>query len=170
MTDQAQRGSWTRRLARSHFAGAVAILVLQATAAIYFVADSIEDILGERRSGLTFSLAMECLVSVALAMGVYLGSRFVARLASELRRSELALSLAKGALAEHIESKFGEWRLSASEAEVAMLALKGFQPPEIANLRGAAAGTVRSQLSQIYAKAGVTSHSMLLAFFIEDLL
>lgn len=170
MTDQAQGGSWTRRLARSRFAGAVAILALQATAAIYFVADSIEDLIDERRSGLTFSLAMECLVSVALATGVYLGSRFVARLASDLHRSELALSLAKGALAEHIDLKFREWRLSASEAEVAMLALKGFQPPEIANLRGAAAGTVRSQLSQIYAKAGVTSHSMLLAFFIEDLL
>lgn len=78
--------------------------------------------------------------------------------------------LAKGALAEHIALKFTEWQLSAAEAEVAMLALKGFQPPEIARLRGAAAGTVRSQLSQVYSKAGVTSHSMLLAIFIEDLL
>lgn len=170
MTDQAQGMSWSRRLVRPRLASAVAILALQTTAAIYFVADSVEDVLSELQSGLTLSVAMECIVSAALAAGVYLGSRYVGQLARELRRSELALSLAKGALSEHIELKFREWRLSASEAEIAMLALKGFQPPEIAKLRGAAAGTVRSQLSQVYAKAGVTSHSMLLASFIEDLL
>lgn len=170
MTDQAQGASWTRRLARPRFAGAVAILALQTTAATYFVADSIDDVMGQLRSGITLSVAMECVVSVALAAGVYLGARYLAQLARELRRSERALGVAKGALAEHIQLKFRDWRLSTSEAEVAMLALKGFQPPEIAKLRGAAAGTVRSQLSQVYGKAGVTSHSMLVASFMEDLL
>ena len=41
---------------------------------------------------------------------------------------------------------------------------------EIARLRGAAAGTIRSQLSQIYAKAGVSSQAMLVSLFIDDLL
>lgn len=170
MSEPVRFRAWPRGLLRGRFAGALAILALQAAAAIYFVTDSIEDVLGELRSGLTFALMMECIVSLALAAGVYLGFRYVAQLVSQLRRSELALSLAKGALADHIALKFREWQLSASEAEVAMLALKGFQSPEIAKLRGAAAGTVRSQLSQVYSKAGVTTHSMLLAIFIEDLL
>ena len=53
---------------------------------------------------------------------------------------------------------------------MALFALKGCDVAEIAELRGAATGTVRSQLSQIYAKAGVTSQAMLVSLFIEDLL
>jgi DNA-binding NarL/FixJ family response regulator len=48
--------------------------------------------------------------------------------------------------------------------------LRTFDVAEIARLRGAAAGTVRSQLSQVYAKAGVTSQAMLVSLFIDDLL
>ena len=66
--------------------------------------------------------------------------------------------------------KFQGWGLSASEAEVALFAIKGFQVAEIARLRGLASGTVRSQLRQVYAKAGVNSRSMLLALFFDDLL
>ena len=49
-------------------------------------------------------------------------------------------------------------------------ALKGCDVAEIARLRGAAAGTIRSQLSQIYAKAGVNSQATLVSVFIDDLL
>lgn len=167
MTDGAVKSGWRLRL-RRRFAGAAAILALQAAAAIYFVLDSVEDIIAQAQSRPTLSLVMECAVALALAVGVYLGFRHVTELRRDLRRSEQALKLARGAMAEHIATKFKGWALSPSEAEVAMLALKGFQPPEIANFRNAATGTVRSQLSQIYAKAGVTSHSMLIALFIED--
>ena len=53
---------------------------------------------------------------------------------------------------------------------MALFALKGCDVAEIARLRGAAAGTIRSQLSQIYAKAGVSSQAMLVSVFIDDLL
>jgi hypothetical protein len=41
---------------------------------------------------------------------------------------------------------------------------------EIAELRGAAQGTVRAQLTRIYAKAGVSGRAQFAAFFVEDLL
>lgn len=60
--------------------------------------------------------------------------------------------------------------LTAAECDVALFALKGCDAAEIARLRGAAQGTVRAQLSQVYAKAGVTSQAGLVSLFLEDLL
>ena len=115
-------------------------------------------------------MAMECIVAIALLGGVVMGSRYVGRLTAELRRKEQALANARGALAEHIAMRFDEWELTPGEGEVALFALKGCDVAEIARLRNAASGTVRSQLSQVYAKAGVTSQAMLVSLFIEDLL
>jgi len=50
------------------------------------------------------------------------------------------------------------------------LTLKGFDVAEIAKIRGAAAGTVRAQLTRVYAKASVSSRPQFISLFIEDLL
>ena len=92
------------------------------------------------------------------------------RLRRELQWKEQSLARARGALADHIALRFREWGLTKSEGEVALFALKGCDVAEIARLRGAAAGTIRSQLSQIYTKAGVSSQAMLVSVFIDDLL
>ncbi len=151
-------------------AAPLAIVALQFVAAIYFVVDGIDDVLVEASHGLSLEIVMECLVAFALLGGVVMGSRHIRRITEELRWKERSLANARGALADHIALRFAEWGLSPGEAEVALFALKGCDVAEIARLRGAAAGTVRSQLSQIYAKAGVTSQAMLVSLFIEDLL
>ena len=69
-----------------------------------------------------------------------------------------------------IARRFKEWHLSPAESDVALLALKGVTVLEIARLRGAAPGTVRSQLSQVYAKAEVGGQPMLMSLFLEDLI
>jgi DNA-binding CsgD family transcriptional regulator len=102
--------------------------------------------------------------------GIILSSRYIVGLTRELRWKEQSLANARGALAEHITVRFGEWGLTPGEGDVALFALKGCDVSEIARLRGAAAGTVRSQLSQVYTKAGVTSQAMLVSLFIDDLL
>jgi DNA-binding CsgD family transcriptional regulator len=51
-----------------------------------------------------------------------------------------------------------------------MFALKGCDAGEISQLRGAAQGTVRAQLSSIYAKAGVSSQAELVSLLFDDLL
>ncbi|WP_210766507.1 LuxR C-terminal-related transcriptional regulator [Caenibius tardaugens] len=69
-----------------------------------------------------------------------------------------------------VQIRFVQWQLTPAEADVALFALKGCDVAEIAALRATAAGTVRAQLARIYAKAGVTSHTALLALFVEELI
>lgn len=148
----------------------VGLMALQVLAAGFFVADGFEDWFAASANGLQPELAMECMIALALLTGVILSSRNIVRLTRDLRRKEQALAQARGALAEHIELRFKEWGLTKGEGEVALFALKGCDVAEIARLRGAAPGTIRSQLSQIYAKAGVNSQAMLVSLFIDDLL
>lgn len=149
---------------------ALAIVTLQAVAAIFFLIDSIDEIILQISAGIDFAVIAECMIAIALLAGVVLGARHTRRLMAEARRREGALAVARGALAEMLNLRFAEWQLSAGECDVALFAIKGCSVSEIAILRNTAAGTVRSQLSQIYAKAGVTSQSMLISIFIEELL
>lgn len=143
------------------------IVVVQAVAAMFFVADAVDDL---SDNGLTLHIAIEALIAFALLAGVVLGARHTRVLLSEARRREAALAVARGALAEHLTTRFAEWELTPAEAEVALFALKGCDIAEIADLRNAAQGTVRAQLSSIYAKAGVSSQAALVSLFFDELL
>ena len=107
---------------------------------------------------------------LSVAPHVKLSARLARQLFLEAIERERVIAIARGALAEVIAARFAEWRLSAAETDVALFALKGCSITEIAALRGSAEGTVRSQLSQVYAKAGVTSQTMFVALFVEELL
>ena len=106
----------------------------------------------------------------AAACGVVFGLRHISSITSELGTKRMSLARAQAAFAEHVEARFAEWRLTPGESEVAMFALKGLDVSEIARLRCAAGGTVRAQLSRIYAKAQVSSQAMFVSLFVEDLL
>jgi len=69
-----------------------------------------------------------------------------------------------------ISEQFERWELTAAEAEIAMLMLKGLGLKEIADIRGTGERTVREQARSVYRKAGVANRSALSAFFLEDLL
>jgi DNA-binding NarL/FixJ family response regulator len=73
-------------------------------------------------------------------------------------------------LSRAIDEQFRSWRLSESEAEIALFMLKGLTFKEIANLRGSGETTVRQQATSIYRKSGLASRAELGAFFLEDLL
>jgi DNA-binding CsgD family transcriptional regulator len=144
-----------------------AVVAVQAVAAVFFVADALGDFAAD---GMTAHIAIEAVIAFALLAGVFIGAAHVRRLLAEARRREEALAVAKGALADHIAARFADWGLTAAESDVALFALKGCDAAEIAALRGAAQGTVRAQLSQVYAKAGVTSQAGLVSLFLDDLL
>jgi DNA-binding CsgD family transcriptional regulator len=148
----------------------VVVMALQIIAAAFFVFDGIEDQILEAGTGFSLDVVMESVIALALLVGVILSSRNVLRLTHDLRGKEASLARARGALADHIALRFREWGLTPGEGDVALFALKGCDIAEIARLRGAAPGTIRSQLSQIYAKAGVSSQAMFVSLFIEDLL
>lgn len=152
---------------RRRTAGLAALLVLQVLCAVFFVGDVVRDV-GE--DGWQSHTVFEGIVALALFIGVVLGGIEMRRTLERKRRALAAASAASGAFVELIEAYFEEWHLTAAEADVALLALKGFDVAEIANIRGTAEGTVRAQLTRIYAKAGVTSRTQLVCLFIDDLL
>lgn len=144
-----------------------ALLVMLALCAVFFIADVIADV---RLIGWISHTAFEGMVAVALSIAVALSAIELRRVVEDMRRAEVAVDSASGALGAVIVARFEAWGLTAAEADVALFALKGFDIAEIAALRGAAAGTVRAQLARVYAKAGVTNRAGLVALFIEDLL
>lgn len=148
--------------------GLVVIVVgIQAIAALFFIADAI----GDMASGeFDLHILIEALIAFALLAGVAIGAWMTKRLLSEAQEREQILAIASGALAEQIELRFRDWKLTGAEAEIALFAIKGCDTAEIARLRGAAQGTVRAQLSHIYSKSGVASQAELVSLFIDDLL
>lgn len=159
-----------RRRPRRRLRTAVAILVLQALAAAFFIVDSITDVelaTNEAFAGLSWLAAA---VALALVAAVVMGAVLTRQLFLEARKRDQVIALARGALAEVVTTRFTEWRLSRAEADVGLFALKGCSIAEIAAMRGSAEGTVRAQLSQVYAKAGVSSQSAFIALFVEELL
>jgi DNA-binding NarL/FixJ family response regulator len=152
---------WRRNVAFAIFA------TIQALAAVFFVADAYED-LGEK--GLELHTTIEAVIAVGLVFGSLFGISQLRRSHRLLNSHERALATASGALAEVIDSHFTGWKFTPSEREVAMLSLKGFDLPDIARFRGVAQGTVRAQLTAIYAKSGTTGRAQFTSFFVEDLL
>lgn len=63
--------------------------------------------------------------------------------------------------ASTVREAFARARLTAREAEVAMLALKGLSSPEIAQVLAMSDKTVRQHLSKVYEKHGVGSRGEL---------
>ncbi|MGB8819287.1 MAG: hypothetical protein WCC66_15330 [Rhizobiaceae bacterium] len=73
-------------------------------------------------------------------------------------------------LGRAIHDQFKAWKLSESEADIALLMLKGLTQKEIAHLRGSGESTVRQQAMAVYRKSGLANRSELGAYFLEDLL
>lgn len=147
--------------------GISVLVALQALACAFFIADLLGDI---EADGIGVHLVIEGMAAIALLVAVVLGALQVRSLIAAARRAETAVAVAQGALADLISLRFAEWQLTAAEADVALFALKGCDIAEIAVLRGSAAGTVRAQLTRVYAKASVDSQSGLIALFLEELI
>ena len=109
-------------------------------------------------------------VALALLLGLGFGAWRLRRVLERMRATDRALAAAQGALGEVIGKQFTAWGLTPAERDVALFALKGLDIADIAELRGAAQGTVRAQLTRIYAKAGVSGRAQFAAWFVEDLL
>jgi DNA-binding CsgD family transcriptional regulator len=145
----------------------VVFLTVQTFAAAFFVGDAILDL---REGDIGPHLYFEMLVAVALALGVVFGAIALRQTLEQMRVQDVALASARGALGDVILAQFTEWGLTPAESDVGFLALKGLDVAEIAEVRGAAPGTVRAQLTRIYAKAGVSGRAQFAAWFVEDLL
>ena len=94
----------------------------------------------------------------------------LSRVRSESDKWRAAAKVHVDGLGRAIRDQFKAWHLSESEADIALLMLKGMSQKEIAQLRGSEESTVRQQAAAVYRKAGLANRSELSAYFLEDLL
>ncbi len=141
--------------------------LLQTMATVFFVGDAISEMILEPDT--THSIT-EAMVALALFLGMVFGGMALRRTLELMRAQKAALVVASGALIDMIRAQFSHWGLTTAEADVAFLALKGLDVAELAELRGSAQGTIRAQLTKVYAKAGVSNRAQFAALFVEDLL
>jgi DNA-binding CsgD family transcriptional regulator len=155
------------RAGRRQTVALLLFLLVQTLSTVFFVGDVISDL---RADPTSVHFVLEAVVTAVLVLGILFGAVALRRMIELLRAQEQALDVARGALSEVIDRQFRAWVLTPAERDVAFLALKGLDVAEIAELRSAAQGTVRAQLTRIYAKAGVSGRAQFAAFFVEDLL
>lgn len=152
---------------RSETIALAAFTIAQGVAAVFFVADAVRDLalipLGPHS-------VIEGFVALVLVLGIFFGGWQLRRTLERMRDQARALDTARGDFLQVVEKQFTAWGLTPAERDVGLLALKGLDVAEIAAARGAAQGTVRAQLTRIYAKAGVSGRAQFAAWFVEDLL
>ena len=150
----------------------IAILIIQALCAYFFVADILSSVLGFRSTPISWEMreALELAAAFGLVLGVVVGALMLRRALRERNLAEERLRRASGAFMDLLEERFAEWGLTPSERDVALFSIKGLSTADIAGLRSTSEGTVKAQTNAIYRKAGVSGRSQLLSLFIDDLM
>lgn len=150
----------------------IAVLLIQALCAIFFVSDILSSIFGIYTRPLPWQIRelMEVGAAVGLVLGLVLGAVMLRRIIGERNVAQERLRRASGAFMDLLEERFIEWSLTPAERDVALFAIKGMSTSEIATLRATSEGTVKAQTNAIYRKAGVSGRPQLLSLFIDDLM
>jgi DNA-binding NarL/FixJ family response regulator len=147
------------------------LIVVQTFCAAYFLWDVLEDALPVGLSAFAEPyILFEAIAVFSLILAVLFETRYLMALLRHTAHLERQVSLAAGAFHEIMQEHFRLWKLTAAEQDVAGFTVKGMSISEIASLRGSAEGTVKSHLSGIYRKAGVTGRGALLSLLIDDLI
>jgi len=161
-----------RRKAALRILPLVAVFLVQALCALFFVSDILLSVLGIYLAPISWESRelVEIGAALGLVIGLILGGILLWRAWRETHRAREKLRRASSAFAELLEERFTEWSLTPAERDVALFALKGLSTAEIAGLRNTSEGTVKAQTAAIYRKAGVSGRGQLLSLFIEDLM
>ena len=145
------------------------LIILQALCALFFIGDVITD-LGEGGDLDDLHFALESLAAVALVAGVAFLMLELRRLLLRMGDMDTGLKVARGQMAEVMDGFFDDWNLTEAECDIAIMILKGLDNEEIARVRNTAPGTVRAQVTNIYAKSDVHSRNQFVGLFMEELM
>ncbi len=145
------------------------LMALQIICAAYFAYDILKDI-REAKFTLSLYLLMEIMASLGLIAAAILEGNILNHIMREYKKMQQTLQVAQGNVQDVIQNYFNEWNLTKAEIDVALLAIKGFSISEIAGYRNSQEGTVKTQLSAVYRKAGVKGRNQLGSLLIEDLM
>lgn len=146
----------------------MALIAAQVVCAIVFFIDVMRDVV--EAGGPDWGLLPEALASLALFFGIAFEAGYLIRLLRRKASLERSVGLASSALQTVIENHFEEWKLTASERDVASLMVKGLSISEIAQVRGSAEGTVKAHLNAIYRKANARNRAEVLSHIMDTLI
>jgi len=139
-----------------------------AFAMAFFVFDIVSDLWSNEDGYLHITL--ELLVFIAISLVLFRELQHVKSLKKEITIEKSKSARLAGELLQVMKAQFSKWSLTGSEAEVALLLIKGLSMKEIAQVRQVKEKTVRGQATAIYAKANCAGRHELAAYFIEDLM
>jgi len=149
----------------------IVTFVVIAICEVFFLLDVLADYTGLDVTGPWIDHgALELISSITLAFALITIGWQIRRLLCEHRDAQAFVKVASGELLTVIFAKFDDWKMTPSEREIALLLIKGLSTQEISDMRDTRLGTVKSQTSAIYQKAGVKGRNELVAYFVEDLL
>ena len=150
----------------------IALFVVQALCALFFVSDIAMSVFGIYPAPLSWTSreVLEIGAAVGLVLGLVFGALALRRSLRELNTARARLRRASSAFMDIMAEHFDEWSLTPAERDVALFSIKGLSTQDIAALRKTSEGTVKAQTNAIYRKAGVTGWPQLLSLFIEDLM
>ncbi len=146
----------------------IALIAVQIVCAGVFLADVLGD--ASEQAALRWALVPEALACIALFLGIGFEAVFLSKLLRRKASLERSLKLASSELQSIIERHFDEWKLTASERDVAALMVKGLSIAEIAQVRGSAEGTVKAHLNAIYRKADARNRAEVLSNIMDALI
>ena len=142
--------------------------IVLAGAMLFFAYDILVDI----ATGLDGIWHIVVELVVFLAISAVLGRELlhVRQLNRDIVMEKSKTARLAGEMLSVMNRQFKVWGLSGSEAEIALLLIKGLSMKEIAEARNVKDKTVRTQAASIYAKTGHSGRHELAAYFIEDLM
>lgn len=146
----------------------LALIVAQVICAGVFFFDVLSDVI--ELGGPDWGLLPEALASLALFLGIAFEAVYLVHLLRRKASLERSVGLASSALQRVIDSHFDDWKLTASERDVATLMVKGLSILEIAGVRGSAEGTVKAHLNGIYRKANARNRAEVLSHIMDTLI
>lgn len=143
-------------------------IAAQVVCAAVFFADVVGDLAEPNVDG--WHLLPEGMASVALLVGIALQAVYLRDLLHKKAALERSVGMASTALHTVIEQHFDDWKLTASERDVAALMVKGLSISEIAAVRGSAEGTVKAHLAAIYRKSSARNRAEVLSHIMDTLI
>ena len=149
----------------------IALIAVQVICTAFFLWDVVNDIRNAPPGSLFRSyLSIELLAALSLIFAVLFEIRYLRVLLHQKAHLEKQVSIAAGAFHDVMQAQFDDWNLTPAERDVVGFVIKGMSIVEIADLRGSAEGTIKSQLNAIYRKAGVPGRGALQGTLLDDLL
>lgn len=162
----------SRRNERRKLVMLYSAFAVQGLSAFFFLGELWSEILGLRETPIPYAYqeVIQLLASLGLVIGVLASAMLVRRHLDRMQELNRQIDLATGNYETHLQDLFRSWRLSRSEQEVTIYAMKGFSNGEIADFRSTTASTVKSQMNAIYRKSGLANRQQLISFLVEELL